>query len=404
MNRVVITGLGVISAAGHNAADFWDRVSKGKPSIGPITTIPTDTLNVKIGAEVAGFEPSDYFDKRQLGMLDRFSQFGLVAAREAVADSGISFDGQAGERAAAIIGSGVGGQTTLDNSYYAIYAENKTRVHPFTVPRLMLNAATSHITMEHGITGPAYTVASACSSANHAMGQAFLMVRSGMVETAITGGAEATITVGTMKGWEALRVMANDTCRPFSKGRTGMVLGEGAAVFVFETLENAKARGAKIYAEVVGHGLSSDAMDITLPDANGAARAIGGALKDAGLNPEDVDYVNAHGTGTAANDVTETRALKQVFGDHASKFAVSSTKSMIGHALGGAGALELAAVVLGMRDGIAPPTANYQEPDPECDLDYIPNEAREMEINVAISNSFAFGGLNAVVALRKFDG
>ena len=404
MNRVVITGLGVISAAGHNAADFWNRVSKGQPSIGPITTIPTGTLNVEIGAEVAGFEPADYFDKRQLGILDRFSQFGLVAAREAVSDSGISFDGEAGERAAAIIGSGVGGQTTLDNSYYAIYAENKTRVHPFTVPRLMINAATSHITMEHGITGPAYSVASACSSANHAMGQSFLMVRSGMVETAITGGAEATITVGTMKGWEALRVMANDTCRPFSKGRTGMVLGEGAAVFVFETLENAKARGAKIYAEVVGHGLSSDAMDITLPDANGAARAIGGALKDAGLNPEDVDYVNAHGTGTAANDVTETRALKQVFGDHASKFAVSSTKSMIGHALGGAGALELAAVVLGMRDGIAPPTANYQEPDPECDLDYIPNEAREMEINVAISNSFAFGGLNAVVALRKFDG
>ena len=404
MNRVVITGLGVISAAGHNAADFWNRVSKGQPSIGPITTIPTGTLNVEIGAEVAGFEPADYFDKRQLGMLDRFSQFGLVAAREAVSDSGISFDGEAGERAAAIIGSGVGGQTTLDNSYYAIYAENKTRVHPFTVPRLMINAATSHITMEHGITGPAYSVASACSSANHAMGQAFFMVRSGMVDTAVTGGAEATITVGTMKGWEALRVMANDTCRPFSKGRTGMVLGEGAAVFVFETLENAKARGAKIYAEVVGHGLSSDAMDITLPDANGAARAIGGALKDAGLNPEDVDYVNAHGTGTAANDLTETRALKQVFGDHASKFAVSSTKSMIGHALGGAGALELAAVVLGMRDGIAPPTANYQEPDPECDLDYIPNEAREMEINVAISNSFAFGGLNAVVALRKFDG
>jgi len=404
MNRVVITGLGVISAAGHNAADFWNRVSKGQSSIGPITTIPTETLNVEIGAEVAGFEPAEYFDKRQLGMLDRFSQFGLVAAREAVSDSGVAFDGEAGERAAAIIGSGVGGQTTLDDSYYAIYAEQKTRVHPFTVPRLMINAATSHITMEHGITGPAYSVASACSSANHAMGQAFLMVRSGMVDTAVTGGAEATITVGTMKGWEALRVMANDTCRPFSKGRTGMVLGEGAAVFVFETLDKAKARGAKIYAEVIGHGLSSDAMDITLPDANGAARAIGGALKDAGINPEDVDYVNAHGTGTAANDVTETKALKQVFGDHASKFAVSSTKSMIGHALGGAGALELAAVVLGMRDGIAPPTANYQEPDPECDLDYIPNEAREMDINVAISNSFAFGGLNAVVALRKFDG
>jgi nodulation protein E len=403
MNRVVITGLGVISAAGHNAADFWDKVKNGQSSIGKITTIPTDTLTVRIGAEVAGFEPQEYFGKRQLGMLDRFSQFGLVAAREAVSDSGISFEGEAGERSASIIGSGVGGQTTLDASYWAIYAEKKTRVHPFTVPRLMINAATSHITMEHGIRGPAFAVASACSSANHAMGQAYLMVRSGMVDAAVTGGAEATITIGTMKGWEALRVMASDTCRPFSKGRNGMVLGEGAAVFVFESLEKAKARGAKIYAEVAGHGLSSDAMDITLPDAGGAARAIAGALKDANLNPEDVSYVNAHGTGTAANDVTETKALKQVFGDHASNLSISSTKSMIGHALGGAGALELAAVVLGMRDGIAPPTANYVEPDPECDLDYIPNEPREMEINAAISNSFAFGGLNAVMAIKKFS-
>jgi nodulation protein E len=402
MNRVVITGLGVISAAGHNAADFWDKVKNGRSSIGKITTIPTDTLTVRIGAEVAGFEPQEYFEKRQLGMLDRFSQFGLVAAREAVADSGVSFEGEAGERAASIIGSGVGGQTTLDASYWAIYAEKKTRVHPFTVPRLMINAATSHITMEHGIKGPAFSVASACSSANHAMGQAYLMVLSGMVDTAVTGGAEATITVGTMKGWEALRVMASDTCRPFSKGRNGMVLGEGAAVFVFESLEKAKARGAKIYAEVAGHGFSSDAMDITLPDVGGATRAIAGALKNAKLNPEDVDYVNAHGTGTAANDVTETKALKQVFGDNASSLPISSTKSMIGHALGGAGALELAAVVLGMRDGIAPPTVNYVERDPECDLDYIPNEPREMEINAAISNSFAFGGLNAVMALKKF--
>ena len=403
MNRVVITGLGVISAAGHNTVDFWDKVKNGRSSIGKITTIPTDTLTVRIGAEVAGFKPQEYFEKRQLGFLDRFSQFGLVAAREAVADSGISFEGEAGERSASIIGSGVGGQTTLDASYWAIYGEKKTRVHPFTVPRLMINAATSHITMEHGIRGPAFSVASACSSANHAMGQAYLMVRSGMADAAVTGGSEATITVGTMKGWEALRVMASDTCRPFSKGRNGMVLGEGAAVFVFESLEKAKARGAKIYAEVAGHGLSSDAIDITLPDAGGAARAIAGALKDAKLNPEDVDYVNAHGTGTAANDVTETKALKQVFGDNASSMPISSTKSMIGHALGGAGALELAAVVLGMRDGIAPPTANYVERDPECDLDYIPNEPREMEINAAISNSFAFGGLNAVIALKKLS-
>ncbi|PPR63752.1 MAG: 3-oxoacyl-[acyl-carrier-protein] synthase 2 [Alphaproteobacteria bacterium MarineAlpha4_Bin2] len=402
MNRVVITGLGVISAAGHNAIDFWSSIQNGRSSIGKITTIPTDTLTVKIGAEVAGFEPKNHFEKRQLGMLDRFSQFGLMAAREAVAASGLSFDGEAGERTATIIGSGVGGQTTLDNSYYSIYADKKSRVHPFTIPRLMINAATSHITMEHGIKGPAYSIASACSSANHAMGQAFAMVRSGMVDTAITGGVEATITVGTMKGWEALRVMANDTCRPFSNGRTGMVLGEGAGIFIFEALEKAKSRGANIYAEVVGHGLSADAMDITLPDVGGAARAISSALKDAGLNVDEITYVNAHGTGTAANDVTETRALKEVFGSHAEKLAVSSTKSMVGHALGAAGALELVAVVLGMRDKIAPPTANYIEPDPDCDLDYIPNEAREMEINTAISNSFAFGGLNAVIAIKRF--
>lgn len=402
MNRVVVTGLGVISAAGHNAADFWKSVSAGRPSIGEITTIPTDSLTVRIGAEVAGFDPKSHFDQRKLGMLDRFSQFGMVAAREAVKDSGLKFEGEFAERTAVIIGSGVGGQTTLDNSYWTIYAEKKSRVHPFTVPRLMINAATSHICMEHGITGPAYSIASACSSANHAIGQAFFMVRSGMVDAAVTGGTEATITVGTMKGWEALRVMATDTCRPFSKGRTGMVLGEGAAIFVFETLERAKARGAKIYAEVIGHGLSSDAMDITLPDAGGAARAIAGALRDARLNPEDVAYVNAHGTGTAANDVTETRALRMVFGDHARKLAVSSTKSMIGHALGAAGALELAATVMALRDGVVPPTANFTEPDPDCDLDYVPNEPRPANIDVAISNSFAFGGLNAVLALRRF--
>ncbi|MDP6388707.1 MAG: beta-ketoacyl-[acyl-carrier-protein] synthase family protein [Alphaproteobacteria bacterium] len=404
MNRVVVTGLGVISAAGHNAAEFWKSVSAGQSSIGDITTIPTDLLTIAIGAEVKDYEPTDHFSAKELGLLDRFSQFGLVAAREAIAESGISFEGERGERTATIIGSGVGGQATLDGAYWTIYAEKKTRLHPFTIPRLMINAAPSQITMEHGITGPAYSLASACSSATHAIGHAFHMVRSGMMDAAVTGGAEATITVGTMKGWEALRVMATDTCRPFSKDRTGMVLGEGAAIFVLETLENAQARGANIYAEICGLGMSSDAMDITLPDPKGAARAITGALKDGGLNPEDIDYVNAHGTGTAANDVSETKALKLAFGDHAKKLAVSSSKSMFGHALGGAGALELAVTILGIRDGIAAPTANYNEPDPECDLDYVPNEAREMKIGAAISNSFAFGGLNAVVAVKAFEG
>jgi nodulation protein E len=403
MHRVVITGMGVVSAAGHNAGAFWDTIRNGRSTIADITIIKTEGLTVRVGAEVRDFDPKVHFEPKQRGLLDRFAQFGVVAAREAVADSGLSFEGEAAERTAAIIGSGVGGQSTLDENYWTIYGEKKTRVHPFTIPRLMINAATSHITMEHNILGPAYTIASACASSTHAVGHAWHMVRSGMVDRAVTGGAEATITYGTMKGWDALRVMAPDTCRPFSKGRQGMTLGEGAAIFVLERLEDAKARGATIHGEIIGFGQSSDAMDITMPDVNGARRAIAGALREAGLNPEDVDYVNAHGTGTTANDATETRALHMVFGDHARKLMVSSTKSMIGHALGGAGALELAATLIGMREGVVPPTANYVEPDPECDLDYVPNEARDARIDVAISNSFAFGGLNAVLAVKRFD-
>jgi nodulation protein E len=257
--------------------------------------------------------------------------------------------------------------------------------------------------MEHGITGPSFTVASACASANHAIGIAFHMVRSGAVDVAVTGGTEATITFGTMRGWDALRVMAPDTCRPFSRDRKGMVLGEGAAVAVIESLERARARGAEILAELVGFGMSSDAGDIVLPSAEGAAAAIKGCLADAGLAPEDIDYINAHGTGTAANDITETKAIHAVMGDHAKRLAVSSTKSMHGHALGAAGALELAATVIALREGFIPPTANFTEADPQCDLDYVPNQARQQRIDVAMSNSFAFGGQNAVLALRRFS-
>jgi nodulation protein E len=267
----------------------------------------------------------------------------------------------------------------------------------------MINAPCSHITMEHGITGPSFVVASACSSANHAIGVAFHMVRAGMTEAAVTGGTEAVFTFGTIKGWEALRVMAPDTCRPFSRDRKGMVLGEGAAILVIETREHALARGAEILAEIIGFGATSDASDIVLPAVEGAAGAMAACLKDAGLAPGAVDYVNAHGTGTAANDVTETKALHLVFGEHARKLAISSTKSMHGHTLGAAGAIELAATILGMRGGFIPPTANYLAPDPQCDLDYVPNEARNARIEVAISNSFAFGGHNASVAVRRAD-
>jgi len=403
MNRVVITGLGVFNPAGKSVVEFWDTVRTGRCVIGPLTIIPTDDLHVKIGAEIRDFDPKTHFAAKQLALLDRFSQLALMASRQAIADANIAFEGEAGERTACIIGSGVGGQQTLDESYYRIYAEGRKGLHPFTIPRLMLNAACSHICMENGITGPAFAVASACSSATHAIGQAFHMVRSGLVDAAVTGGSESCIATGTMKGWEAIRVMARDTCRPFSKDRTGMALGEGAAVVVLETLERARARGAHIHAELAGFGMSSDAMDITLPDARGAARAMRCALAEAGLAPEDIDYINAHGTGTAANDSTETRAIRMAFGEAADRLAVTSSKSVFGHALGAAGALELLTTVLAIRDGVAPPTANYTEPDPDCDLDYVPNAPREMDIRAALSNSFAFGGLNAVLAVKRFD-
>jgi nodulation protein E len=405
MNRVVVTGLGVFAALGRTAAEFETALRAGRSAIAPLTIIRTEGLIYKIGAEIADFDPARHFDATKQALLDRFAQFALVASREAIADCGLGFrDSPIAPRTAVIVGSGVGGQSTLDDNYYKIYSQGQKRLHPFTIPKLMINAPVSHITMENGITGPSFTVASACSSANHAIGVAFHMVRSGAADVAVTGGTEATITYGTMKGWEALRVMAPDTCRPFSRDRKGMVLGEGSAIMVIETLEHARKRGARIHAEIVGFGMSSDAGDIVLPAATGAAAAMKACLDDARIGPEQVDYVNAHGTGTTANDVTETKAIHMTFGDHARKLMVSSTKSMHGHALGGAGAIELAATILALRGGFVPPTANYTEPDPQCDLDYVPNEARAAAAEIAISNSFAFGGHNAVVAAKRFTG
>lgn len=401
MNRVVVTGLGVCAALGKSIPEFAANLKTGKSAIGPITVIPTDALNTKIGAQVPDFDGSAYFESGKLALCDRSVQFALVASREAVGQSGLDFRTGLGARTAAIIGCGVGGQATQDENYHRLYAENAKRLHPFTIPKLMVNASCSHVTMEHGITGPSFVIASACSSSNHAIGLAFQMVRSGLVDAAVTGGAESVFTYGTIKGWEALRVMAPDTCRPFSLNRRGMVLGEGAAILVLETRERAMARGAAILAEIVGFGSTSDAGDIVLPAAEGAAGAISACLKDAGLAPGEVDYINAHGTGTAANDATETKALHMVFGDHAKKLAVSSTKSMHGHTLGAAGAIELTATILAMRDGFIPPTANFTEPDPQCDLDYVPNETRAGRIDVAVSNSFAFGGHNASVAVKR---
>lgn len=402
MHRVVITGIGAVTPLGHNAADSWNAMREGRAAIGPITSLPREDLRFGIAAEVRDFDPAAHFDDKRLLLLDRVSQFALVAAREAVAQSGIDFaaDGL-GENTAVVIGSGIGGEQTHDATFKRLYGENNPRLHPLTIVRLMANAPASHVAIEFGLHGPAFATVSACSSANHALAQAFHMVRSGVADAAVAGGSEACITLGTIKAWEAMRVMADDTCRPFCKQRRGMVLGEGAGVFVLETLERAQRRGATILAEFAGAGMSADAGDIVFPSEAGAAKAIQRALKDGGLMPEDVDYVNAHGTATPANDPTETKAIRRAFGTHADRLAVSSTKSMHGHALGAAGAVELLAAIGALRDGVVPPTMNFIDPDPECDLDYVPNVARERPVRVALSNSFAFGGLNAVVALRR---
>ena len=404
VNRVVVTGLGAVSPIGQTAGSYWTSLKQGVCGIGPITQAPTpEELTQKVAAEVKDFDPLKHFDERQISMLDRIAQFAVVAAREAIAQSAITFDMPLSVRTATIVGVGVGGQTTHDDSFRRIYRENKARVFPLTIPKLMVNASASQVSMHCGLRGPAFVVASACASATHAIGLAFHMVRSGQVDCAVTGGTEACITFGTVRGWEAMRVMAPDACRPFSIGRKGLVLGEGAAMLVLEPLERARARGADILGEIVGFGMSADAADLTAPDLGGMTRAMEGALADGKLAAPDIQYINAHGTGTAANDLTETQALHRVFGAHARKLAVSSTKSMVGHALGAAGALEMVATLLAVRESIALPTIGYLGPDPACDLDYVPNEARALTIDAALSNSFAFGGLNAVLAVKKFS-
>ncbi len=400
-HRVVVTGCGVVSPVGNDTASYWAALTEGRSGIGQPTLVAPELLSREVVAEVKGYDPLAHFEERQLSPLDRVSQFAIVAAREALTSSGLTIGEALSERMAAIVGTGIGGAVTLDESYKRLYAEKATRVYPLSIPKLMPNAPASQVSMFLGLRGPAFGVVSACSSATHAIGLAYQMVRSGIADAALTGGTEACITLGTLKGWEALRVMATDTCRPFSKGRKGLVIGEGSAMMVLETLEGARARGAEIIAEVAGFGMSADARDLTNPDVGGMARAMNACLADAGLDRDDVDYINAHGTGTLANDATETDALKVSFGEKAKAIPVSSTKSMVGHALGAAGALEFVATLLAIRDGIAPPTMNYAEPDPACDLDYVPNVARELTIDVAMSNSFAFGGLNAVLAARK---
>jgi nodulation protein E len=401
MNRVVVSGIGVISPVGSCLDAFWSALTEARSGIGPITIVPTERLTARIAAQVVGFDPNIHFPSRRLRLLDRFAQFAVVAARAAVRDSGLQIDEPLALEAATIIGNAAGGQTTVDESYFELYGQNAQQVHPLTIPRWMVNAAVSHVSMDLGLKGPTYTVASACASGTHAIGQAFHMIRSGQAPVAIAGGTEACLTVGTIKSWEALYALSSDTCRPFSKNRSGLVLGEGAAVIVLEDRERALGRGARIYAELLGFGMSADALHITALDPDGAARAMRAALCDARKAPQDIDYVNAHATGTILGDRAESIALRQVFATHANRLAISSSKGVLGHGLGSAGALEFAATALALHTQTIPPTANYEQPDPECPLDFVPNVARQAALHIAMSNSFAFGGLNAVLVLGR---
>jgi nodulation protein E len=399
----VVTGIGVVSALGADRDAFWSALEAGRSGLEPITAVDTSQLNFHRGGEAREFRPEEHLDSSLLHFADRFAQLTIVAARQAVADSGLEKTDLGGARCGVVTGSCVGGQTSEDEAFVRLYREGRPRVHPLSVPRIMANAGASLVSMDLGIQGPGFTLSTACSSANHALGQALWMIRAGLIDRALAGGGEAPFSFGNLVAWNAMRVVSSDTCRPFSADRSGMILGEGAAMLVLEEAAAAGARGARIYAELAGCGMSSDAHHITQPSEEGPRQAMSAALADAGLAPEQVGYVNAHGTGTQANDATETAAIRGVFGGRADRLAVSSTKSMHGHALGAAGALEAAATVLAISEGLLPPTANFTSADPECDLDVVPNQARATEVEAALSNSFAFGGLNAVLAFRAYS-
>lgn len=401
MKRVVITGAGTINALGKSVSQTMEAMREGRCGIGDLEFRDVERLSIRIGGQVKDYDAENHFNRQQISLYDRFTQFTLLAAKEAIGQSGLTFAGELAAKAGVVLGTAGGGVSTWDDNYRSVYEDGKNRVHPFVVPKLMNNAAASHVSMAYNLKGPSFTVSTACASSNHAMAQAFQMVRSGMSPVMLTGGSESMLCFGGVKAWEGLRVMSRDACRPFSANRNGMVQGEGAGLFVFEEYEHARARGADILAEVVGFAMTSDASDIVMPSKQGAARAIKGALKDAGLSGDEVGYVNAHGTGTAANDRTECAAVADAFGAHADKLMLSSTKSMHGHLIGATGAVELLACIMALRDGVIAPTIGYEEPDPDCALDVVPNVARDAKVDVALSNAFAFGGLNAVLALKR---
>lgn len=399
MRRVVITGAGTVNALAHDVPGTFAAMAAGQGAISPLDLPEVDRLSIRIGAAVRGWDPAAHLTRAQLGSTDRFAQFALAAAAQAMAQSGLEVG--TGSDVGAIIGTAGGGLQTSDASYRAVYAERKNRVPPLTVPKLMPNAAAGQISMAHGLRGPVFALSSACASANHAIGLAAQLIRCGAARAILAGGAEAMLCFGGIKAWEGLRVMSDRACRPFSRTRDGMVQGEGAAVFVLEARDAALARGAPILAEVMGFAMTSDAGDLVAPSQAGAEQAMRAALEDAGLPPQAVGYINAHGTGTTANDRTEAAAIRAVFGGVPPP--VSATKAMHGHAIGATGGIELLACLMALQDGVIAPTIGFETPDPECDIDVVPNVARRAQVGVALSNSFAFGGLNAVLVLARAE-
>jgi 3-oxoacyl-[acyl-carrier-protein] synthase II len=410
-HRVAVTGMGIISPCGNRIDDFSFNLMAGKSGVRRISSPYSSLLSVKIAAEV-DFNPLDYFMKKQLSSMDRVNQFALAAASQAWKDSELFLDAKEKERAGVYIGSAMGGGNTIEYLYDQLFKHNADRVKPLTVPMIMNNASASHISMEYGLSGACLTLSTACASSANAIGEAFRQVKDGYADVMLAGGAEAFLTYGGFRSWEALRVLAvedpedpSKSCKPFSKNRTGLVMGEGAGMVVLEEMERAVRRGAPIYAELIGYGSTSDAGHITRPSLEGQARAMAEALKDAGLLPEDIDYINAHGTATEWNDLSETQAIKKVFRDYAWKVPVSSTKSMHGHTMGAAGAMEFIVSLLAIRNQAVPPTINLDQPDPECDLDYVPNIGRKgVTVNNVMSNAFGFGGTNAVLIAGKMKG
>ncbi len=412
MRKVVVTGLGAVTPLGIGVGPTWEAVLAGRSGVSGITRFDTGEFPTRIAAEIKGFNPEDFVDRKEIKRMDPFIQIGMAAAHFAMADWGLAIDEALGPRVGVYIGSGLGGLSTLEH-YHKAYVEGGARkISPFFIPMLISNLAAGHIAMKYGAKGPNITTTTACAASSHAIGEAFEAIRRGTCDVVISGGTEATITPMGLGGFCAMKALStrNDdpagASRPFDKDRDGFVMGEGAAILILEEMEFARRRGARIYAELCGYGASADAYHVTAPapGGEGAVRCMRAALADARVNPEDVEYVNAHGTSTPYNDLYETMAIRTVFGEHAKKLMVSSTKSMTGHLLGAAGAIESMFSVLAIRDGVVPPTINYTTPDPECDLDYVPNTTRKKDIRYALSNSFGFGGTNSCLLFGRFGG